>query len=50
MPRPFVQISTLSNKLLLQLLLHGDKDLPTDVDKYVLEHTLELIHKTGCFD
>ena len=48
--RPFIQVSTLSNKLLLQLLLYGDKDLPSDINKHVLEHTLEFIHKTGRFD
>ena len=32
--QPFVQVSTLSNKLLLQLLLYGDKDLPSDINKH----------------
>ena len=47
MLRPFVQISTLSNNILF--LLYGDKDLPSIVDKHVLEHTLDSIHKTGRF-
>ena len=34
--RPFVQVSTLSNTLLLQLLLYSDEDLPSNVNKHVL--------------
>ena len=34
--QPFVQVITLSNKLLLQLLLYGDKDLPSNINKHVL--------------
>ena len=49
-PRPFVQVITLWNKLLLQLLFYGDKDLPSDMSKHVLELTLEFIHKTGRSD
>ena len=44
--RPFVQISTLSNKILLLLLLYSDKGLPSDANKHVLELTLEFIHQT----
>ena len=47
--RPFVQVITFSNKLLLQLVFYRDKDLPSDVNKHVLELTLEFIHKIGCF-
>ena len=53
----YLQVSALSNKLLLQLLSYGDYDhdlydydLPSDVNKDVLELTLEFIHKTGRFD
>ena len=35
----FVQINTLSNNVLVQLLLYGDKDLSSDVNKHVLELT-----------
>ena len=48
--QPFAQVSTLSNKLLLHLLLYSDKDLPNDVNKYVLKLTLDFIHKIGHFD
>ena len=46
----FVQINTLSNNVLVQLLLYGDKDLSSDVNKRVLELTLNFIHQTGRFD
>ena len=48
--QPFVQINTLSNNVLVQLLLYGDKDLSSDVNKHVLELTLNFIHQTGRFD
>ena len=48
--RPFVQINSLSNNILIQLLLYGDKDLSSDINKHVLELTLNFIHKTGRFD
>ena len=48
--QPFVQINALSNKVLVQLLLYGDKDLSSDVNKHVLELTLNFIHQTGRFD
>ena len=34
---PFAQLDRLSHSVLLQLLLYGDKDLPNDVNKHVLE-------------
>ena len=48
--RPVVQVSTISNKLLLQLLLYGEEDLPSNVNKHVLQLTLEFIHRTGRFE
>ena len=46
----FVQINTLSNNGLVQFLLYGDKNLSSDVNKHVLELTLNFIHQTGRFD
>ena len=48
--RPFVQINSLSNVVLINLLLHGDKDLSDNMNKNILELTLNFIHKTGRFD
>ena len=48
--RPFFQLNVLSNHDLTDLLLHGDKDLPSDVNKHVLEYTLNSIHETGRFN
>ena len=48
--QPFVQINTLSKNVVVQLLLYGDKDLSSDVNKHVLELTLNFSHKTGRFD
>ena len=48
--RPFVQIASLSNDALTQLLLYGDQDLSNDLNKNILEFTLRFIHKTGRFD
>ena len=45
--QPFFQINTLSNNVLIQLLLYGNKDLSSDVDKRVLELTLNSIQQTG---
>ena len=49
---PFVQINTLLNNVLVQLLLYGggDKDLSSEVNKHFLELTLNFIHQTGRFD
>ena len=35
--RPFVQLNILSNNDLMNLLLYGDEDLPSDINKRVLE-------------
>ena len=48
--RPFVQIASLSNDALTQLLLYGDQDLSNDLNKNILELTLRFIHKAGRFD
>ena len=48
--RPLVQIASLSNDALTQLLLYGDQDLSNDLNKNILEWTLRFIHKTGRFD
>ena len=47
--RPFVEIDSLSNNVLVQLLLYGDKNLSSDVNRSILELTLDFIHKTGRF-
>ena len=39
-----VQINTLSNNVLVQLLLYGDKILSSDVNKYVIELTLKTLY------
>ena len=46
--RPFGYID-LSNEILTQLLLYGDKDLPKDLNRNMLELTLHYIHTTGRF-
>ena len=38
--RPFVQINSLSNIVLIKLLLYGDKDLSENINKNILELTL----------
>ena len=38
------------NEPLTYLLLYGDKDFPNDLNKNILELTLEFIHETGRFD
>ena len=48
--RPFVQINSLSNVVLMNLLLYGDNDLSDNMNKDILELTLNFIHKTGRFD
>ena len=45
--RPFVQIDTLPNNVLVQYLLYGNKELSNDVNRNILEHTLNFIHKMG---
>ena len=48
--RPFLQITNLSNDVLVQLLLYGDQDLSYDLNRKILELTLSYIYETGRFD
>ena len=48
--RSFVQIDTLSNNVLIECLLYGDKNLTDDSNRIILELTLEFIHRRGRFD
>ena len=48
--RPFLQITDLSNDVLVKLLLYGDQDLSYDLNRKILEVTLRYIHETGRFD
>ena len=48
--RPFLQITDLSNDVLVQLLLYGDQNLSYDLNRKILEFTLRYIHETGRFD
>ena len=43
----FVQIDTLPDNVLDQYLLYGNKELSNDVNRNMLEHTLNFIHKAG---
>ena len=45
--RPFVQIETLPNNVLVQYLLYGNEELPNDVYRTLLDYTLNFIHTTG---
>ena len=47
--RPYGYID-LSNEVLMQLLLYGDKHLPHDLNRNLLALTLKYIHATGRFD
>ena len=47
--RPYGYID-LSNQVLAQLLLYGDRYLPNDLNRNILELTLQYIHATGRFD
>ena len=40
----------LSNDVLLQILLYGDKDFPEDLHKNIHLLTLRFIYRTGRFD
>ena len=40
----------LSIAALLQILLHGDKDFPDDLNKNILLSTVRFIQRTGRFD
>ena len=45
--RPFVQIDTIPNNVLVQYLLYGNKELSNDINRNILERTLNFMHKTG---
>ena len=45
-----LQITSLSNDALTQLLLYGDQDLSNDLNKNILELTLRFINEAGRFD
>ena len=47
--RPF-GLDNLSNKVLTQYLFYGNKDLPIDLNRKILELTLAFIHNAGRFD
>ena len=47
--RPFAQINGFSNSALIQLLLYGDNDLSDDINKDIIQLTLNFIHRTGRF-
>ena len=42
--------TNLSNEVLTQLLLYGDKDLPNSLNRNILDLTLQYIHTTGRFN
>ena len=42
--------ANLSNEVLTQLLLYGDENLPNDVNRNILELTLQFIQETGRLD
>ena len=46
----FAQLNILSNHDLMNLLLYGNEDLPSDINKCVLEYTINLIYETGRFN
>ena len=48
--RQFVEINSLPNDVLVQILLYGDKNLSNEINKSILEMTLVFIHNTGLFD
>ena len=47
--RPYGYID-LSNEVLTQLKLYGDKNLPNNLNRNILELTLQYIHSTGRFN
>ena len=48
--RPFAQLNILSNHDLINILLYSTEDLPSDINKRVLEYTIHFIHETGRFN
>ena len=47
--RPF-GLTNPSNDVLTQLLMYGNKDFPDEINRNILELTLQFIHETGRFD
>ena len=47
--RPF-GLTNPSNEVLTQLLMYGNKDFPDEINRNILELTLQFIHETGRFD
>ena len=47
--RPF-GLTKPSNEVLTQLLMYGNKDFPDEINRNILELTLQFIHETGRFD
>ena len=45
--QPFIQINSLSNIVLIKLLLYGDEVLSDSINKRILQFTINFIHKTG---
>ena len=39
--------ANLANDVLLQILLHGDKNFPNNLNRNILELTIRFIHSTG---
>ena len=39
--------ANISNEILVQLLLYGDKNFPNEVNRKILELTFQYIHETG---
>ena len=47
--RPF-GLTKPSSEVLTQLLIYGNKDFPDEINRNILELTLQFIHETGRFD
>ena len=47
--RPF-GLNNPSNEVLTQPLMYGNRDFPDEINRNILEFTLQLIHETGRFD
>ena len=47
--RPFA-LTNPSNEVLPQLLMYGNEDFPDQINKNIVELTLQFIHETGQFD
>ena len=45
--QPFIQIKSLSNIVLVKLLLYGQNDLSDSINNRILHFTINFIHETG---